>query len=230
MKHKADERLAEALEASKFRNFFADFSAIEGFITAKSFSPDEDIISTAAPVKYLVYMYEGEALLYHSREYKERIYFKAPWFMGEFSLFRGISSKSRVMAFTLCRCILITLNDESKEILLGDIVFLRCMCKHLANSMVNDVRVAVLPDAVKISGYILENTSGQDFFSLNKNKIKAQLGISREYVTSIVNKLVKNGTLTVIEKSPNKPVIYQIADRTYLEELAQGIESLSKKS
>ena len=44
MKHEDDKKLAEALESTKFKDFFIDFSAIEGFVAVKSFSKGEDIL------------------------------------------------------------------------------------------------------------------------------------------------------------------------------------------
>ena len=210
----------ELLKKIGFCDFFSDYQAIDSFVAPASFDPNEDITSNNQ--SKLVYMYEGEALLLHTREFKEKIYFKAPWFIGEFSLFRGESTFSKVTALTSCKCIEIRLTDESKEILLSDVMFLRCMCKHLASSMVNDIRVAVLSDRQKIASYILETAAGKDAFELNKDKIKVRLGISREYVITTIGKLVKDKVIEVISFSPNKPSIYKVVSMAELERIANG--------
>lgn len=216
----SENKKSEILKKAEFCDFFSNYKAIDKFVTSASYYPNEDITSNNQ--SKLVYLYEGEALLLHTREFKEKIYFKAPWFIGEFNLFRGESTFSKVKALTNCKCFEIRLSDESKEILLDDNMFLRCMCKHLASSMVNDIRVAVLPDRQKIAKYILEHSFGKETFELNKDKIKVRLGISREYVISTISRLVNDEILEMVSKSPNKPSTYRVACAVKLGQIAHG--------
>ena len=220
MDAKIENTKSEILKKVGFCSFFSDYQAIDKFVMPVSFAPNEDITSNNQPK--LFYMYEGEALLLHTRELKEKIYFKAPWFIGEFSLFRGESTFSKVIALTECKCIVIQLTDESKAILLNDNLFLRNMCKHLASSMVNDIRVAVLPDRQKIARYILENSRNTEVFELNKDKIKVRLGISREYVISTIGRLVNDKIIEMVGSSPNKPSTYKVVCKSKLESIANG--------
>jgi len=220
-----------------FKRYFSDFMTIEPCIEIWRYLQGEYLIRPNSKVTHLFFIYEGKAVVSPIQDdySSSHLIFEAPWFTGEVNLFRDEQTVSGVKAIKDCLCIQICTDPPVRDILLNDIVFLREMCLHFCNKVVDETKNAMdyqsLNATQQLVKYLQNTMLESKLVEIDIEKYadsmrnKNSTADNNRHIQSTLSKLEKAGVLDKIhgrKKKEEKLPSYKIIDISRLEQIGTG--------
>ena len=190
------------------------------YLKPVEFAPNEIILHTNEMPEHLLLLRRGLAKIYISQP-NGRLsltrFVHAPDLIGALELVGAQQTAEETRAVSTCRCLALPLT-ECRSLLLGDTIFLRCLCQFLGRQNIADsetyARNQTYPLENRLAAFMLL-TAHDHLYTQRHMEAAEYLGVTYRHLLYVIAHFTAEGFLT---KTPHG---YAVTNEAALQQLAE---------